>query len=387
MSAVFFAYSLAISATDIGTRASGFVVILGTYLAVCVLVYRSQVQRVSEDLKIARDEFIEQTLHELDETHELIAGSLKLVDTFRLVSSRVNGMVGSSASALYLLDEQRSALRTAATVGTSAASMTGGQDRSAAFECFTTNQIIRRDTADAKSEGSDKCRLRSSAAIPLHRGPACIGVLELFFERKQGRGTSAPNHLLESIGTRVSSIVLSSMIFERNQARALTDVMTDLPNERAFHHVLENQVAESQRNSEVRPLAVLAMDIRNFVNINSSLGHAVGDAVINFVARTTQEHLRQMDFFVRCRDDEFLVVLPTATEETAHEVIDRIESAFAGRRLEIPGIDPFNVELNFGWAVFGRDGDTAGSLLNHARLRKNQAKAPARPGTVLLFSR
>lgn len=385
MAAVFFAYSLAISATDVGTRAGGFVVILGTYLAVCVLVYRSQVQRVSEDLKIARDEFIEQTLHELDETHELIAGSLKLVDTFRLVSSRVDGLVGSSASALYLLDEQRAALRTAATAG----SLTGGQDRSVAYECFTKNQIIRRDTPDAKTEGSvtAKCRLRSSAAIPLHRGSACIGVLELFFERKQGRGMSAPDHLLESIGTRVSSIVLSSMIFERNQARALTDVMTDLPNERAFHHVLENQVAESQRNSEMRPLAILAMDIRNFFNINSSLGYAVGDAVINFVARTTQEHLRQMDFFVRCRDDEFLVVLPTATEETAHEVIDRIESAFAGRRLEIPGIDPFNVELNFGWAVFGRDGDTAGSLLNHARLRKDQAKAPANDGTVLLFSR
>ncbi len=48
--------------------------------------------------------------------------------------------------------------------------------------------------------------------------------------------------------------MLGSIAYERTQANALTDATTDLPNERAFYLVLENQVAEAQRNRGERPL-------------------------------------------------------------------------------------------------------------------------------------
>ena len=55
--------------------------------------------------------------------------------------------------------------------------------------------------------------------------------------------------ILDAIGERAAPLVLASIARERSQENALTDVTTDLPNERAFHLVLENQVAEAVRKA------------------------------------------------------------------------------------------------------------------------------------------
>ena len=130
---------------------------------------------------------------------------------------------------------------------------------------------------------------------------------------------------------------------------------------------------------------MLSIDVRDFDLITSSRGHATGDRVLNFVARTARENLRQMDFFARCGNDEFLAVLPTASEETAQEVVERIGTEFRGRKLQIEGIDPIEVRLNFGWAVFGKDGETAKELLAMARARRGSSFANGRQSTVLMF--
>lgn len=110
----------------------------------------------------------------------------------------------------------------------------------------------------------------------------------------------------------------------------MTDVTTDLPNERAFYLILENQIAEAQRKREDRPLTILAIDIKNFDEVNQKFGHAAGDRILNFVAHGIKDNLRQMDFLARSIGDEFLAILPTATKEVSHEVIARIQTGFFG---------------------------------------------------------
>ena len=121
---------------------------------------------------------------------------------------------------------------------------------------------------------------------------------------------------------------MSSMSFERSLTNALTDTLTNLPNERAFYLVLENQIAESQRNRDERPLTILTVDIKNFTELNQNFGHAAGDQILAFAANLIKAQLRQMDFLARSQNDEFLAVLPTASDEIAMEIIERIEKAF-----------------------------------------------------------
>ena len=144
---------------------------------------------------------------------------------------------------------------------------------------------------------------------------------------------------------------------------------------RAFFLILENQIAESQRKRDERPLTVLAMDIKNFDDINSKFGHAAGDEVLNFVARTVKDQLRGMDFFSRASHDEFLTILPTATEQVSWDVMARIRTAFVGNRLKLTDTNSIQIDVNFGWASFGKDGETPEQLLNNARLRKLQSKS------------
>jgi len=195
---------------------------------------------------------------------------------------------------------------------------------------------------------------------------------------------AATHAVLEAIGRRLSPLFLSSLSFERSLSNALTDTLTSLPNERAFYVVFENQLAESQRHRDDRPLTILSIDIKNFADANQTYGFAAGDRLLAFTAERLASQLRKMDFLCRAANDEFLIILPTASEKFASEIVQRIRDRFASEPFRISETDDIKVWLNFGLATFWQDGETADQLLQSARIRKQQAKAEE-PSKVLWF--
>ncbi|MDQ3321368.1 MAG: sensor domain-containing diguanylate cyclase, partial [Acidobacteriota bacterium] len=227
--------------------------------------------------------------------------------------------------------------------------------------------------------------LTSAVSVPVMRGADAdaFGLLVLYGDKEKTFNQSS-RKLLESVAERVAPLFSNSLAFERNVANSLTDALTNLPNERAFYLVLENQIAESQRFREERPLTILTVDIKNFAGLNERFGHAAGDRILTFAADLIKEQLRQMDFLARSASDEFLAVLPTAPNKTAAEIVGRVEKAFAAKPFETSRQEKTYLLLNFGIATFLKDGETAGQLLQVAYLRKQQAKAPGK-SSVLLF--
>jgi diguanylate cyclase (GGDEF)-like protein len=148
--------------------------------------------------------------------------------------------------------------------------------------------------------------------------------------------------------------------------------------------VLENQLAESQRFRTERPLTVMSIDIKNFTDVNQNFGFAAGDRMLTFAAESLASQLRKMDFLSRSVNDEFLIILPTASEKFAAEIVQRIRDHFAARVFPVSDSEEIKVWLNFGWATFWQDGETAEQLLQNARVRKQQAKAEE-PSKVLWF--
>jgi diguanylate cyclase (GGDEF)-like protein len=150
--------------------------------------------------------------------------------------------------------------------------------------------------------------------------------------------------------------------------------------------VLENQIAESQRFREQRPLAVLSIDIQNFDEINKRFGHVRGDQILSYAAKMIKGQLRQMDFLSRSTGDEFLAVLPTASEEITEIIINRIGKAFALSPFELTKSEREFIKLNFGAASFLKDGETAQELLRAANLKKQQSKKTGK-SSILWFPR
>lgn len=376
--------------------ASGIIV---AYALVCIVFfYRSQNEFNSTSLEseFSREPVFSDDLQDrllaLEAANHFFGTSLKPSDMFRLISSRVHDIFPFAASALFVIgetDESGDKLIISQAGGTNAQLL---QDfemdvaKGLAGKAFASrvieidkNLLIER-TFMPPDTLKDFC---SAAAIPLIHDQDVFGVLQLYTE-SEITPDEYTKDVLDAIGERVAPILRSSMAFEQSLSNALTDSLTSLPNERAFFMILENQLAESQRYRDERPLTILAIDIKDFTEANSSFGHATGDRVLNFVGRLVREQLRKMDFLARSANDEFVVILPTASERIALDVVERIKTCFANNPFEISEDETIKVWLNFGWATFWKDGETAQQLLHNAQLRKQQAKS-AEPVNVLGF--
>jgi diguanylate cyclase (GGDEF)-like protein len=347
--------------------------VLAVYIAACALVHRAFVghDSVTHSELASEESSIDAELKVLEEAGEYFAGALTSGDTFRLVASRVAQIVPHEGMCLLLLDRKREqwvATQTTDSTIEKGLRVTGDDDR--IRECLTERDV-------AVNAGT------LTAALPLRHETEIFGILLLHFSNGQ-EAAAAVASVLDAVASRAAPLFLASIALDRSRENALNDTATDLPNERAFHLVLENQVAEAIRRSESRPLAILSLGVRDLDEIGSRYGHAAADRVLTFVAQNLKDNLRQMDFLARGGGDEFLTVLPTASQEIIHQIIARIQTSLVGTKIKVSDVDAIEIELHIGWASFGQDGDTPNALMRAARERREQSNSSMH-GSVLWF--
>ncbi len=95
---------------------------------------------------------------------------------------------------------------------------------------------------------------------------------------------------------------------ERIRHLAYYDSLTDLPNRTLFQNRLEMAVANALRTKN--PLSVLIMDLDGFKEINDTMGHMMGDAVLREIGHRLQSGVRESDTVARLGGDEFAVMMP-----------------------------------------------------------------------------
>jgi diguanylate cyclase (GGDEF)-like protein/PAS domain S-box-containing protein len=101
-----------------------------------------------------------------------------------------------------------------------------------------------------------------------------------------------------------------SMVLEMSHL-AQHDVLTDLPNRLMLHDRLTQAISLARRNHH--QLAVLFLDLDGFKHINDSLGHAIGDKLLQSVAARLSACVRKSDTVSRQGGDEFVILLPEVT--------------------------------------------------------------------------
>ncbi|KAF0201817.1 MAG: diguanylate cyclase/phosphodiesterase with PAS/PAC [Gallionellaceae bacterium] len=162
---------------------------------------------------------------------------------------------------------------------------------------------------------------------------------------------------------------------ERIQYLANYDVLTDLPNRYLLGDRLEQAIALAQRHQT--KLAVLFVDLDRFKNINDSLGHDVGDALLKMVAQRLKTCLRHSDTLARQGGDEFIALLGDLSSETeatfaAEKMIEALSKEFA------VGVYQLSVTTSIGVCVYPDDGGTAVQLLRNADMAMYRAKDAGR---------
>ena len=174
---------------------------------------------------------------------------------------------------------------------------------------------------------------RGVLVSPLIREDGAFGAITLY---SKGRTSYSTEHvrLLESVAQHAASALNNALTFERTKESALTDPLTELPNARGFYMMLEQRLAECQRLGR-ESLALISMDVDDFKRINDQWGHAIGDRLLANVGRIIRKELRQMDILSRYAGDEFVVIMPMASQSMAESAAERIRGAVERQKFSV----------------------------------------------------
>lgn len=212
--------------------------------------------------------------------------------------------------------------------------------------------------------------------------------------------SSDTKRLLEAIDVGVNQYVLKPIDTEKLQAAvehclaglrlerqlrerdehirqmAYSDSLTGLPNRELFNELLHQSLAQANRHR--RPLAVLFLDLDRFKMINDSLGHPVGDQLLQMAARRLRECCRREgDIVARRGGDEFIVLLPELDDlQEPARVAQKIVDAFA--RVFVLQEHELFISTSVGVSVFPHDGRDSETLIRNADLAMYRAKEAGR---------
>lgn len=188
------------------------------------------------------------------------------------------------------------------------------------------------------------------------------------------------SQVLDTAGMLTNYVAVITDISQRKQAQeqihrlANYDALTGLPNRVLFDDRATLALSMAQRGDH--SLALLFLDLDNFKNINESLGHATGDALLVAFAKRLQDLLRDEDTLSRTGGDEFILLLPDADADVATHVAQRILDAVASP-LHVEGHE-LTVTASIGIALYPEDAEDLAGLRSNADIAMYRAKQQGR---------
>lgn len=165
--------------------------------------------------------------------------------------------------------------------------------------------------------------------------------------------------------------------------QAYHDLLTHLPNRALLRDRLTLAISQAKRDHET--LAVMFLDLDRFKNINDSLGHMIGDELLQQVGVRLKGCLREGDTLARFGGDEFTLLLPKICEDTPEknrQVITKIAKHINDSLKEPFMIDNHElyVSASIGISMYPQDGSTMDTLIKHADIAMYHVKGTGKNG-------
>ncbi len=201
-----------------------------------------------------------------------------------------------------------------------------------------------------------------------------LGVVTLYLEQSGEPDDADLGHLLKA--ARLSAIAIErNRIEQRLMHQASYDALTELPNRHMFYNRLEEEINKSNRNKHA--VALLFIDLDRFKDVNDTLGHALGDALLINASQRIRECVGQSDMVARLGGDEFVIITPVINSVSSSECI---VEAILNRMAEPFSIQEYRiyVSASIGIAIYPQDADTVEGLVSCADQAMYAAKESGR---------
>jgi diguanylate cyclase (GGDEF)-like protein len=162
---------------------------------------------------------------------------------------------------------------------------------------------------------------------------------------------------------------------EKIRYQALHDLLTGLPNRLQFNSLLDQAIKQAQQ--EQTTLAVMFLDLDRFKIINDTLGHTLGDELLQSVAQRLRTSLRMGDTIARWGGDEFTILLPNTNSreeigQISARILQTLEESFFLYGHEL------YVNASIGIAMLDQNSPNAETLIQHADVALYYAKDKGR---------
>jgi diguanylate cyclase (GGDEF)-like protein len=157
-------------------------------------------------------------------------------------------------------------------------------------------------------------------------------LLAVAFSTAAGAVAHDPTVLVAPMTLVIAVAMLSTALMRsdlEHRSEAVIDPLTGMLNRNA----LASRVAELAQQSQLsgEPVGLILADLDHFKQVNDSLGHAIGDAVLKDVAYVLRKELRAFDLAYRLGGEEFLVLLPGADAAQTHGLAEQLREAVSAR--------------------------------------------------------
>ncbi len=233
------------------------------------------------------------------------------------------------------------------------------------------SDVYQQSSLESLYFALNQAKIRSMLLIPLAYNHQCIGCLTLFRQENTSyQWTDAEIQTAQALTIHLYTAVMQQRVENMFRHQSYYDALTSLPNRWLFQQRLTLALAKGEEQGT--SLAVIFFDLDRFKTINDSLGHSIGDQLIQMVATRFQRTMRPGDILARWGGDEFTFLITSCSQpEELAMVCDNIFHSLAA---------PFEFAENFphlhsnslylqgtmGLAVSSYEGEDSEMLLQHA---------------------
>ncbi len=241
-------------------------------------------------------------------------------------------------------------------------------EREVICECLEQNgAVVRNDLAERLDEGElpgiVELGIRAIAAFPLSSKEHTLEAALILYHREPFSFDEAEMKLLYEVAGDITFAIAN--LEKGDQLDYLThyDRITGLPNRLLLTDRLQQSMLQADRHHGTA--SIVFVDIDRFKQINDSLGHTGGDAVLQEVAHRIQSCLGKADTVSRWSGDEFVVLLPNQGGQNAYNTARQINDAMHAP-VNLPEGKELFVSCSIGIAEYPHDGGTLDELVNNA---------------------
>ena len=330
-----------------------------------------------------------QELHIFHDVAKALTSSLDLDSILQTIMEKMAEYFQPDTWSLLMVDEQKNELYFAIAVGTAAEALKNvrlkvGEGIAGHVAKYGEKLVVpdvRADQRFAKRiDQVTQWETQSIICIPLRAKLRVLGVIQLVNVDMEHFGHEE-QFFLQALCDYAAIAIENARSVEKIQELTITDDCTGLYNARHLYKTLETEVYRSARFGY--EFSVIFIDLDHFKQVNDTHGHLIGSKLLAEIGYLIKAQLRLIDFAFRYGGDEFVVLLPQTSKDSALVVARRLRDSLRSSIFcKEEGLN-LNVRASLGLATYPHDAKTPHDIIRQADEMMYLVKNRTRDGIAI----